>query len=176
MAFTPVKSVINTYLGLHSSTKMMQPIQIGCGWQTLIAAGGVAVEDSVDITDDPVGDIDDTTHRLLNTEGIGTAVLLRVKYITEAVSESPIFQVFGRANSDDAWMLLQNFDESNDQVITCNATTDIGDGEYSYSAIDMNAHVYDLMGCTQVVASTTTDIEQSTDANELEAILQVKIL
>jgi hypothetical protein len=164
MAFGSTKKAVTDLV--HAS-EITRPCQIASFWQVINS--DLESQDNSG-TPDPYGDSPSSTPHFISIP-TGTTLRLGVRYTAgESMSTDPVLQVFGRTvaplgtqdntettnqGSVGIWQRLLSKAGDIDSTFV-DASTDISDGTYEYTASDLDAHSYDLDGCNQVIVLVKT--------------------
>lgn len=132
----------------------VSPQSISSDWQTIIDAGGPAVQDAASITS-PDTQITASTRHIFNRAGVGTNLLLRLAYDDGLTSiTSPVVKVFGRTRGGQ-WMLLKTRGGNLTGTLTT-AATDVTDGTLDYTTPDWDDTAWDCLGCDEILVGVET--------------------
>lgn len=154
------------------------PGSMSAGWETVIAAGGIASADNSGSTVlIPDSQVVGATNRIFRRQrGRGTILRIRVGYDTTLTSiTSPVFNVFGRKDSNSPWQRLKNLNGDTDVTVTLSTAADVVVGSLSYSHPDRLVHSFDIDGCDEFLIGTKTALAGSTGVTT-SAILQAKVI
>lgn len=145
-------------------------------WITVIAAGGMAVQDAATITN-PTTEITDETRKLITLgDKAGHYIRLRMGYDDEltTILTDAVIRVFGRRNSDDPWQVLENQNGDKTATLTSAESSDVTDGTLKYTHCDRLLHTWDRDGCTQILIGVETVLDGT--GSETNSILQLKLV
>lgn len=131
------------------------PVSMTSGWQTLIDAGGVTVQDAATITN-PTTQITASTRHIFQRKSAGTNLILRMKYDDGLTTiTSPVVKVFGRTGGG-AWEVLKSRAAALTATLTATTATDSQDGTYSYTVVDFSTQAWDCLGCEEILVGIET--------------------
>jgi len=154
--------------------KYEMPVSLTSIWQTVITAGGPAVQDAASITN-PETQITSSTRSIFNRKGAGTHLLLRLKYdSTLTAITSPVVKVFGRTGAD-AWQLLYSKGGNLVETLTTDTTNDARDGTFNYTTPSFSVHVWDCLGCDSLIVGVQTAFAGAT-GSVATATVQAKVI
>lgn len=170
---TTIQMNHNALVGQH-----VAPVSLFSPWYAAIAATGVDDQDAATITN-PTTQITASTRKLLRRSS-GSLLTFSLQYDRTLTSiTAPVIKVFGRkragdGESDGRWELLKN--KNGDLAITLTpASTDVDDGTYKYTTVDMTNHVVDTQGCDEFLVGIETALAGSTGV-ATTAVLNVREL
>lgn len=156
----------------------------GTPWQTVVAAGGV---DSTDNSGNPITNpygiarlgIADTSELRIFRRPMSGGEFVAVRHVYDdqlGVTTAPVVQLFGRADSNSEWELLQNIAGAIEATIPSAGTNALSkDGQYLYTTVDYDDHVWDCGGCTEFVFVIRTAVA-GTGGDVTQSFLQAKFL
>lgn len=131
------------------------PIQFPSAWQTVIDAGGMDDADASPIVN-PTTEITTSDRHIFKVKR-GTTLRFRMKYDDGVtVPTDPVINVFGRLNSNDPWMPLQNKNGAQDITMTTALADDVRDGTFRYTTPDIDAAAVDCEGCMEILVGVKT--------------------
>lgn len=133
---------------------LTRPAGISAEYQTVIDAGGMDDADNGgSAIVNPDASITLSTRHILKINGFGTLVKARVKY-RAAMTTDPVIQCFGRTNGQQ-WQPLEN--RNGDLPATfSDLVTDSTDGTDFWTTPDPDLHVWDVMGCDEILFGIKT--------------------
>lgn len=99
----------------------------------------------------------DASIGLIDTRGLSTSMLIRMKYQAATVTQQPQVNVFGQ-DSNGVWMQLTDEDGNIDITLTATVGSDLTDGTDSFTP----AKEIDLKGCTKVLVAMMTQLTGTT--------------
>lgn len=160
------------YLGPTHLAGQVQPCSLSSKWQTVIAAGGPAVQDAASITN-PTTQIVNSTTSIFYKGAYGTNILIRLGYDDGLTSiTSPVIRVFGRTGTD-AWQALENKASSETITLTTDSA-DVTDGTLLYTDVDASSHQVDTLGCEEIIIGIQTALAGT--GSTANSIIQVKLI
>jgi len=147
---TAVKAVGNPMVNLAA----VAPVSMVSSWLTIIDAGGMTVQDNAAITN-PTTQITSSTRHILQRKGVGTNLLLRMRYDAGLTAiGNPTVRVFGRTGTQD-WELLSTKSAALTASLTT-AATDASNGTLKATTPDFSAICWDCLGCDEVIVGIET--------------------
>lgn len=143
-------------------------------WQTIIDAGGPAVQDAATITN-PTTQIVASTAHLFQRRAKGTNLILRLGYDDALTSiTDPIVKVFGRTGSTDVWQILKTKSGSITCTLSTAPTTDTTDGTLRYTTPDSSTTTFDCFGTEEILVGIQTALAGTGTTNN--SIIQAKFI
>lgn len=141
---------------LHNEFQKTLPFSLTSGWQSLIDAGGLIVQDAAIITN-AATQITNSTRHVFNRVGQGTVLLTTMKYDAGlTISTAPVIKVFGRTGSD-IWLPVRMRNSSQISASLVNSsTTDGTDGTFKYTTPDYNLQAWDCIGYEEILVGVET--------------------
>lgn len=134
----------------------VSPTSLTSTWETIIDPGGMIIQDAASIQD-PSADISSSTRHIFQRKGKGTLLLLRMAYPASlGTITDPIVKVFGRANANEEWQLLQTRAGSNTVTIETDTANDTNNGVTAYTIPNYSAQCVDCLGCDQLLVGVQT--------------------
>lgn len=150
------------------------PVSMTAIWQTIIDAGGPAVQDAATINN-PDSQITAATRHIFQRKGKGTNLLLRLKYdSTLTTITSPVVRVFGRSGGEQ-WQLLVSRGGNNQETLTVDTTNDSRNGTFSWTTPSFSVHAWDCLGCEEFLVGVQTALAGSTGSTAT-ATIEAKII
>lgn len=147
-------------------------------WQTVITAGGPAVQDAATITS-PTTQITAATRSIFKCLGAGTTLLVRLGYDgTLTAITSPVIKVFGRATSAETWQVLKTRSGGLSATITAvvaSDTIDVAASALTFTAPDYSTLAFDRLGCDEILIGVETALAGATGTTAT-SIIQVKLI
>ncbi len=142
-------------------------------WVNVVDAGGVAVQDAATVTN-PSTQITAATRHIFRRNGLGTHLLLRMKYDDGLTSiTAPIVKVFGRGGDNDGWQLLKTRSGSLSVALSV-AATDVEDGTNKFTTPDYDLHAWDSLSCNEFLVGIETALAGTGDATT--ATIEAKLV
>lgn len=137
------------------------PVSATTDWTSAVTAGGATTADASTITA-PTSQITASTRRIVTRQvSGGTALLVRMKYDASlTVSVSPSVRLFGRTNGG-AWQTLTSRAGTVSSVLLAATATDISDGTYKYTTVDLASHYFDCQGYDEFLVGIETALAGS---------------
>lgn len=123
-------------------------------WTNMIDAGGIASQDASPITD-PDSDITNSTTKIVGGGGRGNRLLIRYGYTATGLTTDPVIVVFGRYDSNEDWMVLENEDGDN-EITMATPATDAGNGTLLYTSVDDTHSMIRTKGCQEFLVGVET--------------------
>lgn len=170
MAISPTKVLLSVE---NTNVKLVAPVSVVSAWATVIDAGGMDAADAETITNPDTGITASDHHYCKRGGRAGTTLLVRMGY-EGTPSTDPAIKVFGRGSSSDPWMVLPSVATTISNTLTTNATTDVTDGTYKYTAIS-TATRFDCLGCEEFLIGVETAYAVSA-GSAATAFLQAKLV
>ena len=132
------------------------PVSATTDWISAVTAGGATTADASTITA-PSTQITASTRRVVGRQiAGGTGLLVRMKYDASlTVSVSPTIRIFGRT-SGGAWQTLTSRAGTVSAVLTASTASDVSDGTYKYTTVDLAAHYFDCQGYDEFLVGIET--------------------
>lgn len=125
-------------------------------WQTIVDAGGVNVQDASTVTN-PTTQVVNSTSHIFRRNGIGTHLVLRLKYDDGLSSITDVVvKVFGRSSDSEPWQLLKSRSGNLSVALTTVLATDAEDGTYKYTTPDYDLHAWDSLSCNEFIVGIET--------------------
>jgi hypothetical protein len=158
---------------------LVRPVQQATQWATVIEA---TYADDADTETDPDDLAVKAGHHVFNINGFGTMIMARLAYddAVSSVTADIVVEAFGRTGGrvkdadSDEWMRLPTRDGSTSAELTIANSTDHDDGASNFTQVDKDAHVWDLMGCDEVVFKVATAL--NTNGDDAVAYVEAKII
>lgn len=164
--------------------RIVRPAQIASAWSTVIDAAGMDDADNAgsDITA-PATQVTLSTRKIWDLSDqykglVGTTLRVRMGYdVNAALTTSPVIEVFGRFDSNDAWkrLLNKNATPAYNVTLTVATTTDVSDGTYKYTECSPADHAFDLDGCQELLFAVKTAFAVSA-GSAATAFMQAKVI
>ena len=134
---------------------IVAPVSISSSWETLVDAGTLNTADNGGsaITQASAQVTRAGTHPASFAQFGGTYVAARIKYpVGMTITTQPQVSFRGRSGNQD-WEQRKNIAGSDVVTITLNPSTDekSADGAYQYSYMDPTAHLWDRVGCDEML-------------------------
>ena len=143
-------------VGDHGS-QITRPAQIASTWTIVHTTPEAYDGDSDGAVITRPDNVASAGTQYVNAEGKGTSLVLMHRYDDgESSGTSPIVNVFGRSGDSDPWCRLKNKSDAIDATLTADFTNDVEDGTFAYTTPDPDDHVFDLLGCNQVLVAVKT--------------------
>lgn len=163
---------IQTNVSPEGTCEAVAPVSVTNVWQTIIDAGGPAVQDAATITN-PTTEITETTTHIFQRKAKGTNMLLRLGYDDALTTiTNPVVKVFGRTGND-VWQLLKTRGGALTGTLTT-AATDVTDGTLLYTTPDWDDTTWDCLGCDEILVGVETALAGT--GSTANAIIQAKFV
>lgn len=164
----------------ESDGQVTVPVSSISDWATIIDAPGLATADAATIVNPATEIVTSTTHLLVRDRGVGTTLLLRIKYPSAAtLTTDAKVKVFGRVRGTDGsvggWSLLRNRSGSISRTIPIDTTNNQGDGTSRWTTPDWDQDAWDCQGCNEFLVGIETALNLDSN-NENSATLEAKII
>lgn len=150
MSLLTLTEAVATQSAPESNVERAIPVSPSTDWVTLRAAATVnAADNSGNTILDPNTSI--TTSSKLRVGSAGTGVLIRLNYLSSALTTAPVIQVFG-FDQNGVPMRLYDATGSHELTLAADATNDIDDSVNAYTVHKQ----LDAKGCKWIVVGVKT--------------------